>query len=129
MGNMAKQKGKRGEREFAEVLTRLLARDPSWEDQKIFVDVQANGGDIISVTGLSIEVKRQETLNIKTWWRQTQIQADHTGGIPVLAYRQNRRAWKIILPAYLISVPITGYMEVELEVFGQWLLHFVRTDV
>jgi len=127
MGNMAKQKGKRGEHEFAEVLTKLLARDTSWDDNKIFVDSQANGGDIISIQGLSIEVKRQEALNCKTWWRQAQIQADQVSGIPIVAYRQNRRAWKVLMPAYLISVTIQGYMEVDLDVFGQWLLHFVRS--
>jgi len=126
MGNMAKQKGKRGEKEFAEVLTKLLARDTSWDDQKVFVDPQANGGDIISIQGLSIEVKRQETLNLKGWWRQALVQADHTGGIPIVAFRQNRKAWKILMPAFLILLELDGYVEMELPIFGKWLLHYSR---
>jgi len=126
MGNMAKQKGKRGEREFAEVLTRLLAKDPSWEDERIFVDPQANGSDIASIPGLSIEVKRHETLNCKGWWRQALVQADQTGGIPIVAFRQNRKAWKVLMPAYLLVLGLDGYVELELPIFGKWLLHFTR---
>lgn len=133
LGNLSKQKGKRGENEFAQVLTDIikpLLVKGDYETlapwQKVFVDVQANGGDIVSIPGLSIEVKRHETLVVNTWWRQACVQADNIGAIPVLAYRQNRKAWRVCLPAYLLAIGIDGYLEVSLETFSQWLLHYLK---
>lgn len=133
MSNMAKQKGKRGEQEFAQILTDMVyslgRRGESkgelapWD--RVFVDVQANGGDIVSIPGLSIEVKRHETLVVNSWWKQACIQADNIGAIPVLAYRQNRKAWRVCLPAYLLALGLDGHLEVSLETFSQWLLHYL----
>lgn len=118
MGRMAKNKGKRGEREFAERLSNLLG-------EKQIVDPQANGSDIESIPGLAIEVKRQETLNIPGWWRQAERQADD-GRIPVLAFRQNRKPWQICLPAYLLSLRAkSGYILVSEDVFSWWLLDYL----
>jgi hypothetical protein len=143
LGNLSKQKGKRGENEFAQVLTDIIKSTKQREGhsctlvkqgdcetlapwQKVFVDTQANGGDIVSIPGLSIEVKRHETLVVNTWWRQACVQADNIGAIPILVYRQNRKAWRVCLPAYLLAIGIDGYLEVSLEVFSQWLLHYLK---
>lgn len=116
---MAKQKGKRGEREFAEVLSSLLGN-------KVIVDPQANGADIEYIPGLAIEVKRQETLNLNSWWKQAERQADVLGDIPVVAYRQNRRPWFVLLPAYLLTLKAkTGYIQVDLETFKWWVIDFL----
>lgn len=135
MGNMAKQKGKRGERDFSLELHSLLGnirkrreagQKATWEfGPQAFVDPQANGADIQSIEGLSIEVKRQETLNLKLWWSQTERQADDLGAIPVLAFRQNRKAWKVCLPAYLLGLEIKGYIICELSTFEDWLYQFL----
>ena len=115
MSNMAKQKGKRGEREFGQVIANHLG-------ERIVVDPQGNGADILAIPGLSIEVKRQETLVVKTWWRQAQRQADSQGDIPVLAYRQNRGQWKVCLPAYLLTLrDRERFITVELDTFLHWL--------
>jgi len=124
MGNMAKQKGKRGEIEASTLLGLLLGKSNAGADQ-VFVDVQANNADIISLAGLSIEVKRQETLALGTWWRQALRQAEASGTIPVLMYRQNRRAWRFCLPAYLLVVEAEGYIEMDVAVFGVWLNKWV----
>lgn len=135
MSNMAKQKGKRGEREMAQLLSEIVGAAARrggrelapWE--KVFADVQAHGGDIVSIPGLAIEVKRQETLRVPTWWKQACVQADEVGAIPVLVYRQNRKAWRACLPAYLLAIGVEGFIEMDMETFSSWLLHYLNSDV
>lgn len=89
-GKSNRLKGQRGERELAELLYyatgELLTRNL---DQ-----VRDGGADLIGIDGLSIEVKRQETLSRNTWWKQTLRQAEEKQETPVLAYRQNRKVWR-----------------------------------
>jgi Holliday junction resolvase len=130
MSNMAKQKGKRGERDLSTLLGELLYLKetqalPPWA--KVFVDPQAHGGDIVSIPGLSIECKRQELLRVDYWWAQTLRQADNLGAVPVLAYRQNRKPWVFCLPADLLGIVSEGYLTINEEVFGAWLRHWVGT--
>lgn len=92
-GRSSQLKGKAGEREVADMLFyatgKMVTRN---------LDQTRNGGhDLDGVPGLSIEVKRQERLNINTWWKQTTRQANQVEGIPVLAYRQNYKPWKFIV--------------------------------
>lgn len=62
----------------------------------------ARGGhDIHGLPLISIEVKRQETLNINAWWEQCTRQAANAGLIPVLVYRQSRKEWRVITWALL----------------------------
>lgn len=136
MSNMAKQKGKRGEHDFTQELgftlgrikeRKRLAGHPAWEHApRAFVDVQANGSDIQSIDGLAIEVKRQETLAVKAWWRQTERQADNLGAIPILAYRQNRKSWNVCLPAYLLGLGVRGYVVCDLDTFEDWLFIYLN---
>lgn len=135
MSNRSKQKGKRGEQEFNAVLNSILGKIvkkraaaglPAWEHgPKAFVDVQANDADIQSLDGLAIEVKRQEVLNVKGWWRQAERQADNQGGIPILAYRQNRKPWIVCLPAYLLVPRLQGFVTIDIDVFEEWLYHYL----
>lgn len=125
MANMAKQKGKRGEMQastlLGSIVRDILGPQHLRPDGRLWADVQAQSGDIVSIPGLSIEVKRQETLNITVWWRQTVRQADDLGAIPVLMFRQNRKAWRFCLPAYLLVIGADGHLEMDEEVFASWL--------
>lgn len=123
---MSKQKGKRGEVEASALLGSILTSVASGgkRNGRVWADVHAQGGDIISIEGLSIEVKRQEVLTISTWWRQAVRQAEADGSIPVLMYRQNRRTWRFCIPAYLLVIGLEGYIELDESVFGQWLVHY-----
>lgn len=135
MGNLSKQKGKRGERELNNLLGVLLQKVkerreriglPRWQHEpQAFVDPQANDADISSIPGLAIEVKRQETLNLNTWWKQAERQADNLSAIPVVAYRQNRKKWQFMLPAYLLGIGIKGYIICEQDTFEDWLFIFL----
>ena len=134
MSNMAKQKGKRGEVQASTHLGNILSKHLGSKEgglfrpdgsHRVWADVQAQSGDIVSIPGLSIEVKRQETLNVAMWWRQAARQADNLGAIPVLMYRQNRKPWRFCLPAYLLVLGADGYIEMDESVFASWLVNYL----
>lgn len=50
--------------------------------------------DIGNIPIISIEVKRNENLNVKAAWEQSVRQADG-GLLPVLVYRYNREPWRV----------------------------------
>jgi hypothetical protein len=140
MSNMSKQKGKRGEVEFNQLIDSLLgllpfeeaalrglpATDPALMPR---ADVQGHGADNLRVSGLAIEIKRQEILQVDKWWAQACRQADNLGLVPVLAYRQNRKQWTVCVPAYLLVIGLHGYITLTEEVFSQWFLHWVTPHV
>jgi hypothetical protein len=122
-------KGKRGEKEFNNVVNTLLGNISRRRKENglprlnlnSVAAVHDNEADIQSIPGLAIEVKRQETLSVGSWWNQACRQADNLGAIPVLAYRQNRGKWKILLPGYLLGIGIRGTLQCDLETFEDWL--------
>jgi hypothetical protein len=68
---------------------------------------------------MAIEVKRVENLNLSAWWSQAVRQAGNDL-IPVLAYRQSRKPWAIVIPlAWLTGLPfpITAIATISLEDF------------
>jgi hypothetical protein len=85
-------KGAGGERELAKILGDRLGVP----FERNLSQCRAGGFDLIGLDQLAIEVKRCEKLSIPQWWEQTQRQA--TGKVPVLAYRQSRKPWAIIVP-------------------------------
>lgn len=52
---------------------------------------------------VALEVKRQETLKIATWWDQTIRQSIACDKPPALAYRQNHKQWRFVIPGYMLS--------------------------
>lgn len=108
-------KGKTGEREIVHLLNDVIAdiiKDGSYSE-KIVTTLQqvaqrnqnqsAAGGCDISIFGLAIEVKRQETLLIETWWKQTIKSAERNNDQPVLIYRQNHKQWHVVMDGFLPS--------------------------
>ena len=101
-GSLARNKGKRGEREIADRFIEIMQK----VEKELWVkgyseDVKRNtlqsdrgGFDLVGIPGLAIEIKRCETLNLGSWWKQCQAQAKHAL-MPVLFYRQNRQLWKV----------------------------------
>lgn len=86
------------------------------------------GSDLTNKLRLSIEVKRQEALSINTWWKQCVAAADRSGQIPVLIFKQNRQAWRVIMMAELpipkangsIAAFIPARVEISWEDFQDW---------
>jgi Holliday junction resolvase len=90
----SRAKGKSAERELANLLAQRLGIEFSRNLDQVR---RCGGFDLVCDLPLAIEIKRQETVNVSQWWKQARRQA--TGGkIPVLAYRQSRKPWAVVVP-------------------------------
>jgi len=114
MGINPRTKGASGEREVADMLNGIIVKVmtamayPPEQVAAAAKSVQRNqnqsavgGCDLTNVFGMAVEVKRQESLAIPAWWRQTVAAAERNNELPVLMYRQNRKAWHIRTYAWL----------------------------
>ena len=116
----SRDKGKRGEREFLNLLGAALGKDLERN-----LNQSDNGGcDCVSLLpgyNLAIEIKRCEKLEVDKWWRQAVEQAAKLHAMPVLAYRQSRHPWKIMIRLdyiswYKLYLPVTVDFEVFVEI-------------
>lgn len=114
-GASARNKGAGGEREFCKYIAELL--DLPDMPKRQLDQTREGGGDVI-VPPFLFEVKRQERLTLQNWWKQAVASA---GGDlkPVVAYRQNRHAWRFLIPAEEIGV-FGGYICLESPIFAAW---------
>jgi len=91
----SKQKGGRGEREFA-----ALCRDEGYGN--VHRGQQFQGGidspDVKGLPGMHVEVKRVERLNIHEAMAQS-IRDSGGKAIPIVAHRRNRDKWLITMTA------------------------------
>ena len=117
MGNMARNKGQRGERELCDLLARELALPDGV--RRNLEQVRSGGADIMEIAGYAFEVKRVEVLAVNTWWQQALRQAG--ARTPVLAYRQNRKQWHFCIPASTLGIDDPGYLTVDKNIFFKWL--------
>lgn len=136
-------KGKNGEREVVHLLIAALedlmqsAWLPNDEMERLRKVVQRNqnqsaegGGDIL-LFGLAIEVKRQETLSIDTWWKQTCKSAERNKDMPILIYRQNRKSWYVVMDGYL-EIPhqlVATRVTIELPDFVRWFKRWAEHKI
>jgi Holliday junction resolvase len=119
-----RQKGSRGERELAKLLNERFDLGAS----RNLTQTREGGEDInLNAIGICIEVKRQEALSVNTWWKQISNAAAQASLMPVLAYRQNRKKWKFVLPATLLSLEVKGKIEVDEDVFFVFLENWIST--
>ena len=103
----SRAKGASAEREFCKELSEHLG-DTLVEPLKRNLEQTRNGGhDILGLEGLAIEIKRYRALSeadlTRIWKDQVLDQAQRVGGIPVLAYREDFRPWRIRLPMSTIT--------------------------
>jgi hypothetical protein len=98
MSKSQRMKGKTGEREFLNLLGQSLGLSESLA--RNLGQSHAGGADCVCIDGLAIEVKRCERLEIADWWAQADRQASSMTPcrVPVLAYRQSRRPWLVVIP-------------------------------
>ena len=94
MGKMSREKGKRAEREVAELL-----RQAGYPARR---GVQYAGGndspDVVGLDGIHLEVKRTETLRLWPAVEQA-LQDRKPGDLATVWHRANGRPWVVILPA------------------------------
>lgn len=92
-GRRSREKGKRGEREVAKLLS-----DAGYESRR---GVQFCGGgdspDVISELPCHIEVKRTEKFNL--WGAMDQASADAVDMPPIVFHRPSHRPWVIVMYA------------------------------
>jgi len=88
----ARMKGQDGEREVIKLI------QPFVQDQlkRNLNQTREGGYDVVGIEWMALEVKRQETLDVENWWKQTLKQAGDLK-VPVLVYRQNRKAWQVVM--------------------------------
>ena len=132
MGKRSRNKGAGGEREFARLLFDhlgvLVVRNLN--------QTRSGGFDLLPASdeadpvaevlrGMAIEVKRHAAVapaHLEHFWRQTARQAEATGKVPVLVYRENRRPWRVVVPLHLLNPDIHPGQELpwcaELSVEG-----------
>ena len=140
---MSRNKGARGEREFIAILQEavdeVMGEDAPELKRNLF-QTREGGADVAGMPEaldfMALEIKRQEALNIEAWWNQTLEQAAGTNRIPVLAYRQSRRKWRVIMTAVFtaldgdarVTYTLSSFarIEVSLEDFLNWFKHMLR---
>ena len=93
MGVMQRRKGASGERE----LFGLLRDELGVIVERNLSQTRNGGADSLSLPGLAIEVKRQETDWRESWWEQAIEQAG-TARVPIVAHRRSRQPWRFVVP-------------------------------
>lgn len=144
-----RQKGASGEREVAKVLNAVITEVmvamgyPADQVEAARTSVQRNqnqsavgGCDLSNVFGMAVEIKRQEQLSVPAWWRQCVAAAERNNELPVLIYRQNRKAWHVRTYAWLAlpggeqqgmySRQQMIIAEFDMDTFKEWFGHWVR---
>lgn len=140
-----RQKGQEGEREIQRVLEPIVRRVMQ-EGGYVLPDkpiIQRNqnqsavgGSDLSNTFGLCIEVKRQETLSVNTWWEQCRRAAVQNNETPVLLYRQNGKKWRCVVTVEL-NLPVLqnthsimlSRAEIGFEEFQEWFAEWVRRSL
>ena len=94
MGKMQREKGKRGERELAQILRNYGFNNARRGQQYC----GANGdADVVGLEGIHIEVKRTEKLNLYNALAQAKADAKQDE-MPVVMHRKNNCEWVVIQP-------------------------------
>ena len=86
----SREKGKRGEREFA-----AYCREQGYQVRRGQQYNGIEGEDCVGLPGVHIEVKRVERLNIEQ--AMLQSKTDANGKIPIVAHRKNAREWLVTM--------------------------------
>lgn len=111
MGALSREKGKRGEREVAAIISDLLGVSASRR-----VRQHDGDSDILGVPGWSIEVKRWSLLvphEVNRAWAQAVEQAQRDSGIPALFFRANYHPWRVMWPISVLLTMQSAHMWVE----------------
>lgn len=119
----ARMKGQDGEREVIKLLEPIVRNCGQGMLFRNLNQTREGGHDIVGLDWLAIEVKRQETLDIESWWAQTLRQAGNDK-VPVLVYRQNRKAWQVCMWGKVGE--ITCRVQISFDIFKVWLLHEIE---
>lgn len=91
MGRKSREKGKRGEREFAK-----YCREHGYDCRRGQQYNGLDGDDVVGLPNVHIEVKRTERLNLRDAVNQSvRDAAEHE--LAIVAHRKNNEDWVIIM--------------------------------
>ena len=93
IGKASREKGKRGERELANLLRSYGFENSRRGQQFCGKDGSA---DVVGLPGIHIECKRVERLNLENAMEQSQQDA-RPGEIPIVCHRRDRKPWLVTL--------------------------------
>ena len=79
------------------------------------------GHDLIGFEPFAMEIKRCETLTLRTWWLQAKRSSRRSSGdmVPVVMFRQNRKRWEFLIGANWIGLEV-GYIRLQEQEFVAW---------
>jgi len=137
----SRTKGQTGEREVVHLLNgiieQVLASMP-WDEAvataaRLCIQRNQNqsavgGSDLNGVFGMAVEIKRQENIQIDTWWAQTIAAAKRNNEHPVLLYRKNHQPWRCVTMG---NAPLPGgrmgsmRVQFEQDAFSTWFYQWV----
>jgi len=121
MAKASRDKGARGEREIIDLLQPIVdavykaaGREPPQLKRTSSMQADGGGCDVHGIEWLALEVKRCETLQLETWWRQclSQTRPDQ---LPALCYRQNHGQWRVRMLFYPSVVALTTPITVDMS--------------
>ncbi|MBY5992495.1 hypothetical protein [Ferrimonas balearica] len=131
MGKLSRTKGAVAEREFAGEFyawtgIKLRRKLDQYQFAGGFdLEPEPNQPDeaIALVHHLAIECKRYQRVTdglVAGWWSETREQAIKVGKVPVLAYRGDRMAWRVMVSAKALpsTQHLTGNFVMTVEDFG-----------
>lgn len=116
----SRAKGSAGEREFCQWLENNFNNVESAERN---LDQVRDGGTDVMTNGFYFEVKRVENILVGKWWSQVlkavRKSRENPKPIPIVAYRQNRKPWKFLIPAKYLGLS-KGFVQLDEAVFIRW---------
>ena len=97
MGKLSREKGKRGERMFAEI-----CRKHGYTKARRSVQYCGKAGtaaDVVGLPGIHVEVKNVENLNVRKALEQAEEDNQAAGGkkLPLVAWKKNRQKWVAVM--------------------------------
>lgn len=89
MGKFSKDKGKRFERQVAEMLRKLGFSKARRTAQ--YAGKTPDSSDVIGLPGYHIEAKAQERMHLYDWMQQAIRDSEGSGQVPLVIHKQNRK--------------------------------------
>ena len=118
-------KGASGERQFCKWLKDNLSLDQTPTRN---LEQTRSGGHDVLVGKFVFEVKRVEKLQLQKWWLQVVKATEKIeGGIPIVAFRQNKQPWTFLVSAKYLGA-LGGYIQLPEPVFKTWIQGLILTD-
>jgi Holliday junction resolvase len=102
----SRAKGASAERELIGVLTEHLGAEITGNMKRNLEQTRGGGHDLVGLEGWAIEVKRYKQVSegdMARFWEQTVTQAHKVMAKPVLAFREDFRSWRVVIPISVVE--------------------------